>query len=105
MITDDITPLITTDIVRLRLLVGIEIRKPGRKLLMMYGSNGAKIPTPATKQTTKLINDHCCRIILALRLALKSAPLKPKVNPIAPKGGIRKIPSRNATMTILIDGL
>ena len=104
VMTEAIIPLIKTEMARLKLLVGAKFRNPGRKLLIMNGNNGARTPTPATKQTTKLINDHCWRIILALRLAVKSAPLKPNVNPIDPNAKIKKNPSRKATIKILIDG-
>ncbi len=61
------------------------------------------MPRPATAQKIKLINDQRWRIILALRLAVKSAPLKPMVRAMEPNDKIRNMLSMKLTTMNLSD--
>ena len=61
-------------------------------------SKGASTPAPATKQTTKPNSDHSWRTILALRVAEKSAPLKPTWSETEARATAKKRPSRTRTI-------
>src|SRR5665647_380294 len=99
------TPLITSETASSTGPREIEMgRKDEANCERTYGTSGASIANPASAQATRLISDHSWRIIRALLLAVKSAPLKPKFNPMEPKAKIRNTPSKIAIIAISSDG-
>jgi len=69
------------------------------------GAKGAKMPKPARPQAAKLMYDHKGRIILALGVAVKSAPRKPIERAMEPKAKSKNSPSRKPTTIKLTGGL